>query len=261
MKLAEERFKLIDAGTVLDVATGRGEFVVVIKNDFKSYEHIVGIDISDQTVKHTQTLFPENNIEILRMNVENIEFAEEHFNTVCISNSLHHLEHMDKSLKEMMRVLKSGGLFIATEMYCDGRQTEAQKSHILMHHWFADVDQLAGIYHSHTYKKQQIIDLLCKLPLLRMETIEYYYPTDNPKDPVVINNLVKNCETIIKKLSKQPDTEKIISEGQELIERLKTCGFASASRILFIGKRKKHSSKSEIRSSKDQVAEKQKNKK
>jgi ubiquinone/menaquinone biosynthesis C-methylase UbiE len=109
MKLAEERYKLIDAGTVLDVATGRGEFVVVIKNDFKSYEHIVGIDISAQTIKHTQTLFPENNIEILRMSADNIEFADEHFDTVCISNSLHHLEHRDQSFKEMMRVLNPAG--------------------------------------------------------------------------------------------------------------------------------------------------------
>ncbi len=243
MKLAEERFKLIDAGTVLDVATGRGEFAAVIKNDFKSYEHLVGIDVSDQAVKHAQTLFPENNIEILRMNVEHIEFANEHFDTVCISNSIHHLEHKKKAFDEMMRVLKSGGLFISTEMYSDGKQSEAQKSHILMHHWFADVDELSLTYHDHTYLKQEIIEMLSKLPLLRIETIDYYYPTDNPKDPVLINNLVKNCEAVIKKLGKQSNTESLIAEGEVLIERLKTIGFASASRILFIGKRKKHNNK------------------
>jgi ubiquinone/menaquinone biosynthesis C-methylase UbiE len=253
MKLAEERYKLIDAGTVLDVATGRGEFVVVIKNDFKSYEHIVGIDISAPTIKHTQTLFPENNIEILRMSSDNIEFADEHFDTVCISNSLHHLEHRVQAFKEMMRVLKAGGMFIATEMYADGKQSEAQRTHIAMHHWFADVDNLSGIFHEHTYKKQQIIDMLSKLPLLRIETIDYYYPTDNPKDPIVINNLVKNCQTVIKKLSTQEGSENMIAEGEALIERLKTTGFASAHRILFIGKRKKNTLKPEVRNAKSEV--------
>lgn len=243
MKLAEERYQLINAGKVLDVATGGGDFIRVIKNDFKSYEHIVGIDISDQTVKHTQTLFPENSIEILKMSAEHIEFADEHFDTVTLSNSLHHLEHREIAFTEMMRVLKSGGLFIATEMYSDGHQTEAQKTHILMHHWSADVDKLAGVFHSHTYKKQQIIDAFSKLPLLRVETIDYYYPTDNPKDKSIIDNLVKNCQSVIKKLEKQEGTEELINEGNALIERLRTIGFASASRILIIGKRKKHSQK------------------
>jgi hypothetical protein len=125
-----------------------------------------------------------------------------------------------------------------------------------MHHWFADVDNISGIYHVHTYKKQEIIDMLCKLPLLRTEIIDYYYPTDNPKDPLVINNLIKNWETMINKLRKQPGTEKIIEEGLALIDRLKETGFASAHRILFVGKRKKHSNKSEAQSVKSEVLEK-----
>jgi len=243
MKLAEDRYKLIDAGKVLDVATGGGDFVKVIKNDFHSFEHIVGIDVSDQAVKHAGSLFPENNIEILRMDVEKIEFADEHFDTVCISNSLHHLQNLDKGLGEMMRVLKGGGLFVATEMYSDGHKTEAQKTHVLLHHWFSDVDRLMGIPHNHTFKKQQLIDMLSKLPLLRIEVIDYHYPTDNPKDAAVINTWVKNCQAMIKRLEKLGGQESLIEEGQALIEKVKETGFANVPRILLIGKRKKHTSR------------------
>ena len=58
-----------------------------------------------------------------------MDYPDETFEVVAISNTLHHIEHYDKVLAEMLRVLKPGGFFILNEMYRDG-QDAAQQVHV-----------------------------------------------------------------------------------------------------------------------------------
>jgi len=50
--------------------------------------------------------------EFTVMNAESLKFGDGCFDTVCVANSLHHFENVDRALSEMKRVLKPGGLFI-----------------------------------------------------------------------------------------------------------------------------------------------------
>jgi len=59
------------------------------------------------------------------MNAERMDFANESFDTVSISASLHHLPNIQQVLAEISRVLKPGGNFILAEMHRDG-QTAAE---------------------------------------------------------------------------------------------------------------------------------------
>ncbi|HOD17679.1 MAG TPA: class I SAM-dependent methyltransferase [Candidatus Cloacimonadota bacterium] len=237
----QDVFKLlkhIDGGKVLDAACGKGDFINVIKQNFKSYEQIIGVDSSEICVKQAQNLFPENNIEIYRMDLEQLDFADNYFDTVCISNSLHHLENKERVLHELMRVLKSGGLFVIQEMYSDGKQNQAQQTHILMHHWFAEIDTLNNHYHRPTYTRQELIDLFDSLELDNTHLEDYYIPVDNPADPKVINPLLHNVKDRIKKCQSLPSSESLCEEGQKILERLTTIGYMSASKLLFTGRKK-----------------------
>jgi ubiquinone/menaquinone biosynthesis C-methylase UbiE len=234
---------LFEAGKVLDAATGRGDFINVIKQHFKSYVQIIGIDSSEAVVKQAQKMFPENDIELYKMNLEKLSFADGYFDTVCISNSIHHLKHPEAVFTELMRVLRPGGLMVIVEMYKDGKQTPAQQTHINMHHWFAQIDTINKTFHRETYLKEELLEFIQKLPLMKLEIEDFYIPVDNPIDPKTIEPMVKNVQEWIKKCESIPEAAPICGEGLKIIERIKTAGCVSACRLLITGykhKEKKH---------------------
>ena len=233
-----KKLALIDAGFVLDAATGRGEFINTIKNSFRSYTQIIGIDSSEKSVNYTQKLFPDNDIEIYKMNLEELSFDDGQFDTVTISNSLHHLENSEAVFKELKRVLKKGGRLIVAEMYRDGKQTEAQQTHIQMHHWISGVDRLMGIYHRETFTKQEIMDFIEKLALKNTAIMDYYIPVDNPKANSTCETLLRNCQDTMKRLETLPNAAELAEAGRQLMIRIAEIGCASASRLMAIGTKK-----------------------
>ncbi len=239
MKEVFQNLNRIDGGVVLDAATGRGDFINTLKQNLKSYTKIIGIDISEKSVDYAQKVFPENDVEIYRMDLEDLSFEDGHFDTVCTSNSLHHFQNLDKVYSEMMRVLKPGGIFILTEMYADGEQSPAQLTHVFMHHWVAKVDSLYGVHHGKTFTKAELKKIPRKLHLQRSKIIDYYPQVDDPKDHKVCVGMIKSCRATIGRLKQLDQREDLIAEGEDLIKRITEIGFASASRLLIIGYKKK----------------------
>jgi ubiquinone/menaquinone biosynthesis C-methylase UbiE len=225
----------MDVPYVLDAATGRGEFINILKKNLRSYTQIIGVDNSDKSVNYAQKLFPENDVEIYRMDLEDLQFEDGYFGLVCMSNSLHHMRDPRKVLSELMRVLAPGGMFLLTEMYRDGEQSDPQHTHIMMHHWLASVDRRLGICHAETYTRQEIISMMDKLKLTAKHVEDYYFPTDNPKEARNCENLRNNLMDTFKRLESIPDGESLIQEGQLLIQRIKDIGCASPSRLLITG--------------------------
>ena len=140
MGIFEEVLNKIDGGRVLDVATHEGGFVHILKDNLQSYTQIIGIDINVQAIVKAHNSIGNKQIKFMVMNAEQLNFANNSFDTVSISASLHHLTDIRQVLTEMMRVLKPGGNFIVAEMHRDG-QTEAELTTIFLHHWVASVDQ------------------------------------------------------------------------------------------------------------------------
>lgn len=235
MKDVFKKLSHIDAGKILDAATGRGDFINVLKHCFNSYEHIIGVDVSDLAIKQAQKSFPENNIELYKMDLENLSYADGFFDTVAISNSLHHLQNKEKVFNELMRVLKKNGLLIIVEMYKDGKQTQAQQTHIQMHHWFSRIDTLNHIPHFETFEKEELIKIAHSLPLVNVSIEDYYIPVDNPTDPKITEPMIANVKEWIKKCESIPAAELICCEGKVIIEKIKSVGCVSASRLLITG--------------------------
>lgn len=223
----------VEGGIVLDAATGRGEFITILKQHLKSYIQIVGIDASERSVEYAQKFFPENDVEVYKMNLENIQFADEYFDMVTISNSLHHLEHLDVVFKELLRVLKPGGKLLVAEMYSDGNQSPAQQSHIMLHHWLAGVDRRYGTYHQSTFGKAALEDIYANIPLKQKNIADFYIPVDDPNRNC--QSLLKNCQDTLKRLEAIPDAEELIETGKNLIKRIQEIGCAGASRLLLTG--------------------------
>jgi len=223
----------VNAGMVLDAATGRGDFIHTLKQNLKSYTQIIGIDNSEKSVSYAQKLFPENDVEIFKMNLESIQFEDGYFDLVSISNSLHHLQNPLSVMKELLRVLKPGGMLLISEMYCDGEQSAPQQTHIIMHHWIAGVDRLGGVYHRATYTRDELNAFAKELHLNKINVIDSYVPVDNPNKNC--ESLINNCKDTIKRLQAMPDSDALIAEGNNLLHRISEIGCASASRFIITG--------------------------
>ncbi len=233
MENLEKKLKTIEGGNVLDIGSGRGEFIHIIK-EFKSFIKITANDIEQRSGDFIIEHFKDIKIDFVKADAANLPFEDSSFDTVCLSNSLHHLFNMKKILTEMKRVLKNGGNFIINEMYCDD-QSEAQMSHVLLHHWFAKIDKISGRYHNDTFTKNQIEKIINDLELSDFEIIDYFWPIPDPKDAKMIEERVKIIDHGLNQLKEKDELEEMKVEGEKIREYIEANGFASASSLFVVG--------------------------
>ncbi len=224
----------LDAGRILDVATGSGSFLKFITDTVKSYSEAAGIDTKEEAaISFGETLQQNPKAHFWVMPAEKMSFPDSSFDTVCISNSLHHLENPAAVLCEMRRVLKPGGTFVISEMYCDGSQLPAQQTHILLHHWWGAVDRTQNIVHHATFTRQQLVDFAQNLGLEQIEMEDQVDISNDPLDPEIFLEL----EPVIQRyLDRAAENFELRKQGEQLLERLRTIGFQSASSLLLMAK-------------------------
>jgi len=223
--LLEER----SAGHLLDIGTGTGKFIPTLLNAFRNdYARITGIDTDSRAIeKANQQYSTDCNIHFLTMDVERLQFDDHTFDTVCISNTLHHLPTSTNALAEAIRVLKPEGLLLINEMFQD-HQTEAQQNHVLYHHLEADIDSALGILHRHTYKKQEILDLIETLNVTIIDTMEYVESKSDFKNEHELNIVADACDKHVARTIHLPNHEHFKQRGEDFKERLRTYGILRA---------------------------------
>jgi demethylmenaquinone methyltransferase/2-methoxy-6-polyprenyl-1,4-benzoquinol methylase len=109
--------KDIQPKTILDVATGTGDFSIealVLKP-----EKVIGIDISEGMLEvGRQKLKARNLDKIIELKLgdsENLPFADNYFDAVIVAFGVRNFENMKGGLAEMLRVLKPGGKAVILE--------------------------------------------------------------------------------------------------------------------------------------------------
>jgi len=97
-------------GRILDLGCGTGYGSKMLYN--KGNE-VYGIDISQKAIEYAQKVYPGPTY--ICCSAENLPFEEEFFDGVVAFEVIEHVQHPEKVLKEIYRVLKKGGnLFIST---------------------------------------------------------------------------------------------------------------------------------------------------
>jgi len=137
----------------------------------------------------------------------------------------------------MRNVLRNDGYFMINEMHCDDNQTPAQKTHILLHHWWSEVDSRLEMIHNKTYTSQQIEDMVKTLELKEMEVFEYAYSIPDPLDPKMIETYISYFDPYVDRLKDHADYEALKSKGDELKDRLREVGFSPASSLFILGRK------------------------
>lgn len=230
------KIEQLDAGKILDVATGAGSFLKFLTKTAKIFTEAIGIDFKETAAApFSETFKNDPRVHFQIMQVEKMDFLDATFDTVCISNSLHHLEEPERVLREMMRVLKPGGTFIISEMYCDGDQTPAQHTHILLHHWWAEIDRMQNIIHNKTYTRQELINFVQNLDL---EQIEIEDVADRSDDPLAAEVFAEIDPIIQRYIERATENETLQKQGEQIREHLHTVGFHNATSLLLLAKKK-----------------------
>ncbi len=232
----EEALSKICAGRILDVATGSGGFITFLLDNIRDFTEIIGIDLRQHPLDAARETFLRENIHFLQMDAARMEFPDDHFDTVCVANSLHHMLDLSAVLTEMQRVCKPGGQFIISEMYQDG-QTETQLTHIALHHWWAAVDSAEGIIHNETYTRHELFEIIEKVDL---RSLEYYDLKDleaNPRDPELIQELDDIIDRYIQRAMGLQGGTELQQRGEAIRERLHLVGFHGATSLFVIGKK------------------------
>ena len=117
-KKAIGNLKALQPKTILDVATGTGDFAL-ISNKILSPEKITGIDISEGMLEFGRKKILkaglQNKIELLQGDSEAILFPDNSFDAVTVAFGVRNFENLEKGLSEIRRVLKPGGKLVVLE--------------------------------------------------------------------------------------------------------------------------------------------------
>jgi len=237
MQKLDTRLKEIAGGKVLDVATGVGQFIAALMPALKDYDSFVGIDTHEKALASGKAKFNNKPVKFMNMDATNMAFEDEHFDTVAIQFSLHHMKNLDTVLKEMLRVLKPGGNILVSEMYVDGEQSEAQQSHIKIHHLSAELDMAQGDFHDYTFTRQEIRDIMNGLQLSSLEEYDITYPMENPKGKDLIKNMKAGIGKVLERYKDIPNFSEFQTKFNDIFSWLDEHGYEPASSLFFIGRK------------------------
>jgi len=171
--------------TVLDAGCGRGYYVKLISM-LPSTKKVVGIDINKEYLRRARVVLKnEKKTEIQQASIYKLPFEDNTFDAVICSEILEHLDDEATALKEIYRVLKPKGIFLASVPHqsfpflWDPLNWILMKffnTHVPKHIWW-----LAGIWadHERLYTKKGLVTTIQKQKFVvesRKEFIRWCWP-------------------------------------------------------------------------------------
>lgn len=118
-RLAVQRLKRKKPSTVLDVATGTGDFAIQLHQSLHP-RHIMGIDLSqgmlDEARRKVKEKGLDNDISFEQGDCMALTMGDETFDAVTVAFGVRNFEHLQQGYREMARVLKPGGMLCVLEL-------------------------------------------------------------------------------------------------------------------------------------------------
>ncbi len=103
---------------VLDVATGTGDMAIMLTKQLTG-SHVTGVDISTGMLEigrqKIARLQLEERIVLQTGDSEALEFPDASFDAITVAFGVRNFEHLERGLREMLRVLKPGGRLVVLE--------------------------------------------------------------------------------------------------------------------------------------------------
>lgn len=100
---------------LLDIGCGTGFLIDILSKEKEA--KFTGLDLSPEMIKQAQSKNIKN-ARFVEGRSDEIPFNDDTFDIITCSQSFHHYPDTDKAMKEALRVLKPGGLYILSDTGC-----------------------------------------------------------------------------------------------------------------------------------------------
>ena len=221
---------------ILDVGTGRGNFIQIIKMLSDNFMEIIGTDLDDRLLESNRESFKDDiRIKFINDNILETKLSEGYFDVVCLSNTIHHLQDLTDTFVAMNKVLDKDGIIIINEMIADNL-SPAQISHKLLHHFAAKVDREIGRVHDETFNKQ---DLVNKITDLAKENVIEVWDLDFEDDTIDFDSKPYEnlLDHLVKIVANKENANDFVKEADEIKKYIKNNGFKSATQVVIVLKK------------------------
>ena len=227
------------AGRILDIATGDGEFLLWLTGHIAGYDSALGIDTNDARLDEARKETSDPRIRYEVADALKLPFEDGSFDTVSVSNALHHVTDPECLLRELMRVMAPNGIGIIVERIRDVHDVQEQMQ-VKLHHWWGAVHRAMGYVHNETFTLEELLALLKKTGLTDIVQQAFGTPAhENKRDPFDQERLDALSETIdeyCEKLEEMGGQEVLIAMGRELQPQLYQTGVAYATQLAVIAR-------------------------
>jgi ubiquinone/menaquinone biosynthesis C-methylase UbiE len=217
------RLLKINAGTVLDVACGKGEFLKFALRSFNSYRMAVGIDPDYDSLVLARQNLSDYPASFVMGSALSMPFLDDSFTTVTLSNSIHHIKEHNKLFAEMQRICRADGIILINEMISDSL-SEVQETHKLYHHFIAELDNLLGHYHRETYSEKELRQIFKENNL---NITEYFVHEDSAKDHLnaeEINRMIKRLNEKVMLLKNNDSYYFYLNKARDIEKKIRKTG-------------------------------------
>lgn len=211
-----------DAGTVLDIACGGGAFTKRLVENLKSYTSIIGIDIKAEFRDGFLETVDGHDVSFIASSIHDyLKTTDNRFDTISISNALHHLEDVGEVLKNVRNILNDGGTIIVNEMHRDNL-TPAQQTQHDQHKFLANLHRKVGEYHLETWSRSDIFELVTNAKL----SVQHEYENKNEDAPITKepNQMAERARSAIENAYQANAPEDVIVERDRLAVRSSEIG-------------------------------------
>jgi len=221
MENLKNYFKNISINKILDIATGKGQFIKVLLDIFPDAS-FTGIDPNEESLNLAKESFQNNNIRFLQMGAEKLNFEDNTFNLVSISNGLHHLPQLETSI-------------VISELVSDNL-SPAQENQKFYHHLKSYTDRITGNFHHETWKKQEILDMTRKNSIQTELVFDYFDGKDFITETEDVDFWIIRLKGHIDTLKGQPVYQELLPKIDEFRKRIEKDGMEHADNVVIVGK-------------------------
>lgn len=233
MLILKNRLSMYDAGLLLDVGTGRGEFLQFALNAFRSFKIAAALDTDNESLGIAHQLLGAYPVILIQSSALSMPFISGYFNTITLSNVLHHMENIPGLLSEISRVGKSGGLLIINEMLNENI-SDLHESYLMYHKLAAELDNNLGLYHRETYTLKEMIAMLKPVNLQICDYFIHTEEADHFMNPAEIEEISKRLRNKVARLKGSDYYYFYENKAREIINMFKNTGIHRPRHVTFI---------------------------
>jgi ubiquinone/menaquinone biosynthesis C-methylase UbiE len=233
MLTLKSRIGNYDAGSLLDVAVGRGEFLKFALGSFRSWRIATGIDVDPESLILANKEFSDSPVVLILGSALAMPFTNHYFDTVTMSNTLHHIGELPSLFIETARVCKSQGLLVVNEMLNEN-VSENQETYMLYHRFIAHADNQLGFYHREPYSLKELLSVI-KTDDFKL--LDYFVHSEITGDMMNTDEIEAMSERLKKKVALLRDTDYYYfyeNKAMEIINRFKKTGIHRPRHVTFM---------------------------